>query len=78
MKEINQNELLNEMYKKFTKFWIILNTWSLAKSKWNSVDVLISKALIDSNSSHDKFVLIINVAKEFDGMKEKIKNSFDK
>ena len=78
MKEINQNELMNEMYKKFIKFWILLNTWSLAKSKWNSVDVLISKALIDSNSSHDKFVLIINVAKEFDGMKEKIKNSFDK
>ena len=78
MKERNQNELMNEMYKKFIKFWILLNTWSLAKSKWNSVDVLISKALIDSNSSHDKFVLIINVAKEFDGMKEKVKNSFDK
>ena len=27
-----------------------------AKSKLNSIDVLISKALIDSNTSHDEFV----------------------
>ena len=30
----------------------------LAKSKSNEIDVLISKALIDSNISHDEFVLI--------------------
>ena len=41
----------------------------------NSVKVLISKALIDSNISHDEFVLINNIAKEFDDMKEEIKNS---
>ena len=35
----------------------------LAKSKWNSIEVLISKALIDSNISHDEFVLK-NVLKE--------------
>ena len=46
----------------------------LAKSKLNSIEVLISKALIDSNISHDEFVLINNVLKEYDEMKEEIKN----
>ena len=46
----------------------------LAKSKLNSIEVLISKALIDSNISHDEFVLINNVLKEYDDMKEEIKN----
>ena len=40
----------------------------LAKSKLNSVEVLISKALIDSNISHDESVLINNVPKEFDNI----------
>ena len=35
----------------------------LAKSKLNSIEVLISKALIDSNISHDEFILINNVLK---------------
>ena len=39
---------------------------------------LISKALIDSNVSHDEFVLINNVLQEFYGMKEEIKNSNNK
>ena len=46
----------------------------LAKSKLNSIEVLISKALIDSVISHDEFVLIINVLKEYEEMKEEIKN----
>ena len=33
----------------------------LAKSKLNSIKLLISEALIDSNISHDEFVLINNV-----------------
>ena len=37
------------------------------------MDVLISKALIDSNISFDEFVLINNVLKEYD-MKEEINN----
>ena len=45
-----------------------------AKSQLNRIEVLISKALIDSNISHDEFVLINNVLKEFYDMKEKIKN----
>ena len=46
----------------------------LAKSKLNSIEVLISKALIDSNISHDEFILINDVLKEYDNMKEEIKN----
>ena len=45
-----------------------------AKSKLNSTEGLISKALIDSSINHDEFVLIINVLKEYDNMKEAFKN----
>ena len=38
------------------------------------LEVLISKASIDSNISYDEFVLINNVLKEYDEMKEEIKN----
>ena len=37
----------------------------LAKYKLNGIEVLTSKAIIDSNISHDKVVLIDNVQKEF-------------
>ena len=46
----------------------------LAKSKLNTIEVLISKALFDSNVSYDEFVLINNVVKENNDMKEEIKN----
>ena len=46
----------------------------LAKSKLNNIEVLIAKALTDSVISHDEFVLINNVLKEYDYMKEEIKN----
>ena len=45
----------------------------LAKTKLNTVEVLISKALIDSNIRHDKFLLANNMKNE--DMKEEIKNS---
>ena len=44
------------------------------KSKLSSIEILISKTLIDSNIAHDEFVLINNVAKEYDDKKEEIKN----
>ena len=44
------------------------------KFKLNSLEALISKVLINSNISHDEFVLINNVLKEYDDMKEEIKN----
>ena len=45
----------------------------LAKSKLNSIEVLISMVLIDSNISHDEFILINNVPKEFYDIKKEIK-----
>ena len=50
----------------------------LAKSKLISIEVLISKVLIESNISFDKFILTDNVLKEFRDMKEEIKNSNNK
>ena len=50
----------------------------LAESKLNSIEVLIRKALTDSNVIHDEFVLINNPLKEFCNMKEEIKNSNNK
>ena len=45
----------------------------LAKTKLNSTEVLISKALVDLCISHSEFVLVINVLREYDNMKEEIK-----
>ena len=49
-----------------------------AKTKLNTVEVLISKALIDSNINHDEFVSLSNVLREYGNIKEEIKNSNDK
>ena len=59
------NPIIKKKRKKHGK--IVLST----KSKLNSIEVLISKALINSNISHDESVLL----KEFYDMKEEIKNS---
>ena len=45
-----------------------------AKSKLNNIEVLISKALVDSVIIHDKFVLMNNVLKKCNNMIEEIKN----
>ena len=45
----------------------------LAKSKLSSMEALISMTLIDSVISHDEFILINNVLKEYDKIKEEIK-----
>ena len=50
----------------------------LVKSKLNRIEVLISKDLIDSNISHDEFVLMNNTLKEFYDTKKSIKNFNDK
>ena len=50
----------------------------LGKSQLNRIEVVISKALTDSNICHDEFNLINNMLKEFCGMKEEIKNSNSK
>ena len=64
----NYNSIINKKKKKYDK--IVL----LAKSKLNSIEILIFKALIDLYVSHDGFVLIYNVLIEHDDMKEEIKN----
>ena len=50
----------------------------LAKSKLTSIEVLVSKTLIDSVIIHDEFALINNLLKKYDDKKEKIKNSNNK
>ena len=48
----------------------------LAKTKLNTVKDFIFEALIDSNINHDEFISVNNVLKEYDDMKEEIKNPF--
>ena len=50
----------------------------IKKKKRKHDEVLISQALIDSNISHDEFVLINNALKEFYDVKEEFKNSNNK
>ena len=45
-----------------------------AKAKPNTIKVLIFKTLIDSCINHDEFVSIDNVLREYDEIKEEIKN----
>ena len=42
----------------------------LVKFKLNTMEVLISKALIDPNISHDEIVLLNHLLKEYDNMTE--------
>ena len=46
----------------------------LAKDKLNTIKTLISKVLIDLYISHDQFVLVNNVVREYNEIKEEIKN----
>ena len=45
----------------------------LGKTKLNTIEVLISKSLIDSYISHDGFVSVNNVLREYNEMKEEKK-----
>ena len=60
--------IINKKKKKHKKLVL------LAKSKLNTIEVLISKALINSDNSHDEFILINNVLKVYGDMKEEINN----
>ena len=46
----------------------------LEKSKLDTIEVLISKALFNSYISHDKFVSVNIVLSEYTDMKEEIKH----
>ena len=45
----------------------------LAKSKLNNIELLISKVLIDSNTSHNEFVFRNNKLKEYERRSQKFK-----
>ena len=46
----------------------------LAKTKSDTIEVLIPKSLIDTYISHDEFVSVNNVWREYNEMKEEMKN----
>ena len=62
---------MNQQEKKKKHNKIVLQ----ARSKLNSVEVLISKTLIDSNINPNEFASISNVMKKMYNIKEQTKNS---
>ena len=46
----------------------------LAKSKLNSIETLMSQALIDLDISHEEFKKIVNEKEKYEQMKESIRN----
>ena len=63
---------MNEARKKKKKHIKIL---ILAKSKLDSIETLMSQALIDLNISHEEFKIIVNEKEKYDQMKENIRNT---
>ena len=47
----------------------------LAKSKLNSIEALVSQALIDMEISHEEFVMILVEKRKYEKMKENVKNA---
>ena len=46
----------------------------LAKSKLNSIETLMSQALIDLDINHEEFKTIVNEKEKYEQMKESIRN----
>ena len=46
----------------------------LAKSKLNSIETLISQALIDMDISHEEFVTILNEKDKYEKMKDNLRS----
>ena len=46
----------------------------MAKSKFNSIDTLISQALIDMDISHEEFITILKEKDRYEMIKENLKN----
>ena len=57
--------LISKKRKKNTHYKIVL----LAKFKINSIEILLSMGLIDSNISHNQIVLVNTVLKQYDDTK---------
>ena len=64
----NYKSIFNKKKKKDDKILLV------AKCKLNTLGVLISKTSINSFVSHDEFVLINNLLKVYNKMREEIKN----
>ena len=67
-------KLLSTTIKKKKKHDQIL---MLAKSKYNSIEALISQALIDINISHEEFITILKEKDKYEKMKEDIKEKMN-
>ena len=50
----------------------------LAKSKLNSIETLISQALIDMEISHEEFITILNERDKYDKIKNNLINKNEK
>ena len=50
----------------------------VAKSKLNSIEALISKALIDIEISHEEFIAIFKEKDKYEKMKENVRNVSEK
>ena len=50
----------------------------LAKSKLNTIETLISQALIDMDISHEKFVTILNEKDKYERMKDNLRSENEK
>ena len=50
----------------------------LAKSKLDSIETLVSQALIDMEISHEEFNAIIREKQKYDRMKENVRNASEK
>ena len=58
--------------KKHNKFFM------LAKSKLNSFETLVSKALIDMEISHEEFITILKEKDKYEKMKENVRDISEK
>ena len=50
----------------------------LAKSKLNSIETLISQALIDMEITHEEFVTVLNEKDKYEKMKENLRSEGEK
>ena len=50
----------------------------LAKSKLNSIETLVSQALIDMEISHEEFITVLKEKDKYEKMKENLRNVNEK
>ena len=50
----------------------------LAKSKLNSIETLVSQALIDMEINHKEFIMILKEKDKYEKMKENVRNASEK